>query len=242
MGSQGRAVRVVPETLSLSDAMRHLSLSPKTIQRIADEIDVVRVDGRWRVRVSDLEEWIVRHRSVEQMPAEPVGYPGCEMSLHPYLDVQNVFLDAPQCEAGPLIRAAFSRARIVLADGPAPAGAGTSTERICRSVLEREALSSTAFHPEVAYPHPEESGRRLLGANQIVAIRAVGPVDFHDAYGHRPRIVFILLTQTISVQLLWEARLSYLAHKEELVRRVLEARSAEDVRRIFSGPPDQSGS
>jgi hypothetical protein len=54
--------------------------------------------------------------------------------------------------------------------------------------------------------------------------------------------VFVLLTQTISVQLLWEARLSYLAHKEELVRRILEARSAEDVRKIFSGPPDQSGS
>jgi mannitol/fructose-specific phosphotransferase system IIA component (Ntr-type) len=242
MVSQRRDVRDAEETLSLSDAMRHLSLSPKTIQRIADELHVVRVDGRWRVRVSDLEEWIVRRRSVEQMPAEPVGYPGSEMSLHPYLEAQNVFLDAPQTDAGQLIRAAFSRARIVLAEGPTPAGAETATERICRSVLEREALSSTAFHPEVAYPHPLEAGRRLLGANQIVVIRAVGPVDFHDAYGHRPRIVFILLTQTISVQLLWEARVSYLAHKKELVRRILEARSAEDVRKVFSGPPDESGS
>jgi mannitol/fructose-specific phosphotransferase system IIA component (Ntr-type) len=240
VGSPRRTGRVVQETLSISDAMRHLSLSPRTIQRIADEIHVIRVDGRWGVRVSDLEEWIVRHRSVEQMPAEPVGYPGCEMSLHPYLDVQNVFLDAPQTEARQLIRAALSRARIVLA--PAPGGAETAIEPICRSVLEREALSSTAFHPEVAYPHPDESGRRLLGANQIVAVRAAGPVDFHDPNGHRPRIVFILLTQTISVQLLCEARLSYLAHKEELVRRILDARSAEDVRKIFSGPPNESGS
>lgn len=234
-------MREAEETMSVSDAMRYLSLSPTTIQRIAEELHVVRVDGRWRVRVSDLEEWIVRRRSVEQMPAEPVSYPGNEMSLHPYLDAANVFLDAPQTDAGQLIRAAFRRARIVLAEGPAPPGAETANERICRSVLEREALSSTAFHPDVAYPHPKEAGRRLLGANQIVVIRALGPVDFHDAYEHRPRIAFVLLTQTVSIQLLWEARLSYLVHKEELVRRVLEARSAQDLRDVFAGTGNESG-
>src|SRR5512143_1289015 len=148
MGSQERDLCDADETMSVSDAMRHLSLSPTTIQRIAGELRVVRVEGRWRVRVSDLEEWIVRRRSVEEMPAEPVRYPGGEMSLHPYLDVQNVFLDAPQPDAQQLIRAALHRARIVLAEGPGPAGAETANERICRSVLEREALSSTAFHPD----------------------------------------------------------------------------------------------
>ncbi len=230
------------ETMSVADAVRYLSLSPTTVRRLSGELHAVRVDGRWRLRVSDLEEWIARRRSVEQMPAEPVSYPGCEISLHPYLDVQNVFLDAPQRDAAQLIRAAFRRARIVLAEGPGPAGAETANERICRSVLEREALSSTAFHPDVAYPHPKEAGRRLLGSNQIVVIRALGPVDFHDPYEHRPRIAFILLTQTVSIQLLWEARLSYLVHKEELVRRLLEARSAEDVREVFAGTRDESGS
>ena len=126
--------------------------------------------------------------------------------------------------------------------GPGPAGAETANDRICRSVLEREALSSTAFHPEVAYPHPKDAGRRLLGANQMWWFGPSGPVDFHDAYEHRPRIAFILLTQTVSVQLLWEARLSYLVHREELVRRLLEARSAEDVRELFAGTRDESGS
>jgi excisionase family DNA binding protein len=112
--------------MSVSDAVRYLSLSPTTVRRLAGELHAVRVDGRWRLRVSDLEEWIARRRSVEQMPAEPVNYPGCEVSLHPYLDVQNVFLDAPQTDAEQLIRAAFRRARIVLAEGPGPAGAETS--------------------------------------------------------------------------------------------------------------------
>jgi mannitol/fructose-specific phosphotransferase system IIA component (Ntr-type) len=241
MDSQRLEACDAEETMSVSDAARHLSLSPRTIRRIAEELHAVRVDGHWRLRVCDLEEWIVRSRSVGQMPAEPVIYPGCEMSLHPYLDIQNVFLDAPQADADQLIRTAFRRARIVLAEGPGPAGEETANERICRSVLEREGLSSTAFHPDVAYPHPKDAGRRLLGANQIVVIRALNPVDFRDAYGHRPRIAFILLTQTISVQLLWEARLSYLVHKEELVRRVLEARSAEDIYEMFAGTRDESG-
>ncbi len=241
MDSQRLEARDAEETMSVSDAARHLSLSPRTIHRIAEELRAVRVDGHWRLRVSDLEEWIVRCRSVEQMP-EPVSYPGCEISLHPYLDIQNVFLDAPQTDAEQLISAAFRRARLVLAEGPGPAGEETANERICRSVLEREELSSTAFHPDVAYPHPKDTGRRLLGANQIVVIRALRPVDFHDVYGHRPRIAFILLTQTISVQLLWEARLSYLVHKKELVRRLLEARSAEDVYEVFAGTRDENGS
>jgi len=242
MGLKETRARDAEETMPVSDAVRYLSLSPTTIRRLTGELHAVRVDGRWRLRVSDLEEWIARRRSVEQMPAEPVSYPGCEMSLHPYLDVQNVFLDAPQTDAEQLIRAAFRRARIVLAEGPGPAGAETANERICRSVLEREALSSTAFHPDVAYPHPKDEGRRLLGANQMLVIRALRPVEFHDAYEHRPRIAFILLTQSVSVQLLWEARLSYLVHKEELVRRLLEAGSAEDALELFTGSRDQSGS
>jgi mannitol/fructose-specific phosphotransferase system IIA component (Ntr-type) len=228
------------ETMCVSDAARYLSLSPTTIHRIVAELHAVSVDGHWRLRVSDLEEWIVRCRSVE--PAEPVSYPGCEVSLHPYLDIQNVFLDALQTDAESLISAAFRRARLVLAEGPGEAGEETARQRICRSVLEREEISSTAFHPDVAYPHLKYAGRRLLGANQIVVVRALRPVDFHDVYGHRPRIAFILLTQTISVQLLWEARLSYLVHKEELVRRLLEARSAEDVYGMFAETRDENGS
>jgi mannitol/fructose-specific phosphotransferase system IIA component (Ntr-type) len=222
------------ETIPVSEAVRHLSLSPSTIRRATEELHAVRVDGRWHLRVRDLEEWITRGRPPELMLAEPVGYPGSETSLHPYLDVRNIILDAPQTEAQLLIRAAFRQARIVLTEGPAPRGVETLSERICRSVLEREALSNTAFHPDVAFPHPNDAGRRLLGANQIIVIRALQPVDFHDAYEHRPRVVFVLLTQSVSVQLLWEARLSYLVQKEGLVSKLLAAPTAGAAFDLFA--------
>jgi hypothetical protein len=64
MESQELEVRDAEETMSVSDAVRFLSLSPTTIHRIAKELHAVRVDGHWRLRVSDLDEWIVRCRSV----------------------------------------------------------------------------------------------------------------------------------------------------------------------------------
>ena len=73
MSSQERPVRDAGETMSVSDAMRYLSLSPTTIRRLAGELHAVRVDGRWRLRVSDLEEWIARRgRSSKFRPSRSV--------------------------------------------------------------------------------------------------------------------------------------------------------------------------
>lgn len=221
------------ENLSVSDAARYLSLSPTTIHRLVGDLPAMRVDGHWRLRVSDLEEWILRMRRLEELPAEPVDYPGREARLHPYLNVHNIFLDAPETHADRLIRAALSRSRIEFAVAPGGTEESILRERLSRSVLEREELSSTAYHPDAAFPHPKGDERGLLGANHIILVRAAGPVDFRDALGRSPRIVFILLARTISTQLIWEARLSHLVHRESLISRLLAARSAEDVHTVF---------
>ncbi len=197
------------------------------------ELRAIRVDGRWRFRVRDLDQWILRQRRADELLEEPVTYPGAEVRLHPYLDVRNIFLDEPETDSRRLIRTALSRAWLASGESPKVVEDEARRERVCRSVMEREELSSTAFHPDVAFPHPKSDDRHLLGANQIVVVRALGPIDFRDAYVHRPRIVFILLARTISLQLIWEARLSYLVHKERLVPRLLEARSPEEVSRLF---------
>jgi excisionase family DNA binding protein len=232
----------MPETISVSDAARHLSLSPTTIHRMVDELPAFRVSGRWRLRVSDLEEWILRRRRPEDLPAEPVNYPGGEVRLHPYLDLRNIFLDVPETDAGGVIRASIGRARLAFGGSPGEADASALRDRVCRSVLEREELSSTAFHPDAAFPHPKDEDRHLLGSNQIVVVRALGPVEFRDACMHRPRIVFLLLARTISVQLIWEARLSYLLHGERLLPRLLAAASAEEVYEAFEGASGEDAS
>jgi mannitol/fructose-specific phosphotransferase system IIA component (Ntr-type) len=168
------------------------------------------------------------------VPAKPFD-PRRDVRLHPYLDARNVLLDAPENDAANLIRSAFARARLVL-HGANGATSAATIDRVCRSVLEREALSSTAYHPEVAYPHPKDSERSLLGANQLVLIRARGPVDFRDPYGHRPRLALILLNPVVSMQFLWEARLSYLIQKRQLVPRLLNAVSPAEICNVFAKP------
>jgi mannitol/fructose-specific phosphotransferase system IIA component (Ntr-type) len=132
-----------------------------------------------------------------------------------------------------------SRARLALAQAPGEAEQEALRERLCRSVAEREEFSSTAFHPEAAFPRPKDADRSLLEANQIVVVRALGPVDFRDGRAHRPRIVFILLARTISVQLIWEARFSYLVHSGRLIPRLLGARSGEEVLEVLRDAQDE---
>jgi mannitol/fructose-specific phosphotransferase system IIA component (Ntr-type) len=100
--------------------------------------------------------------------------------------------------------------------------------------MERERLCSTALHPEVAFPHPREPEQCPLGRDQIVIVRAAQPVEFREIHGYRPRIVFLLLARTVSLQLLWEARLSHLLHQEGFVQKVLSAKSPRGLYEVFS--------
>jgi len=146
------------------------------------------------------------------------------------MDEKNIFLDVPDSEAGILIRNAIDRAALSLTERPEQA----AKERIHASIMEREALCSTALHPDVAFPHPRDPEKCPLGSDQIVIVRAARPVEFREMHGYRPRIVFLLLARKVSLQLLWEARLSHLLHREGFVEKLLSAKSARGLYEVFA--------
>jgi mannitol/fructose-specific phosphotransferase system IIA component (Ntr-type) len=51
---------------------------------------------------------------------------------------------------------------------------------------------------------------------------------------YRPRIVFLLLGRTVSLQLLWEARLSHLLHREGFVQKMLSVKSSREFYEVFA--------
>jgi len=215
--------------MSVSDAARYLSLSSRTIYRMVGEFPAIRLGGRWRFRVRDLDNWILKHRTgVEPLP-EPLDSAG-DARLYPYMDLQNIILDAPQKVAADLIRSALARAHL------APNGGSEeeAKERIVDAILEREKLCSTALHPDAAFPHPRDPEKCALAEHQIIVVRARGPVDFGEAHGYRPRIAIILLARTAAVQLVWEARLSHLLHREGLARQLLDARTEREIYDVFA--------
>ena len=217
------------EMMSVSDAARYLSLSARTVYRMVGELPAIRVSGRWRFRVRDLDNWILKQQSsVESLPEPLEG--AKDARLYPYMDVRNIFLDAPETVAADLIRSALLRSRLAL-------GGGSEKEmkdRICEAILEREELCSTALHPDAAFPHPRDPEKCALAEHQIIVVRARGPVDFGEAHGYRPRLAVILLARTAAVLLVWEARLGHLLHREGIAGRLLEARSAREIYDIFA--------
>jgi len=80
----------------------------------------------------------------------------------------------------------------------------------------------------------QETGLTLTAAlSNGLVVRAAEPVDFQDINGYRPRIVFILLARTVSTQLLWEARLSFLLQGDEVVKAVLSAKTPRALCEVF---------
>lgn len=223
--------------MTVAEVSSYLSLSARSVYRLVGDLPALRVGGRWRFRASDVDQWLLKQRTANETQIEPVEELGSQTRLFSHMDETNIFLDVADSEASSLIRNAIHRAKLELTEGPER----KAKERINASLLEREALCSTALHPEVAFPHPREPEKCPLGRDHIVVIRAAQPVEFGEIHGYRPRIVFLLLARTVSLQLRWEARLSHLLHRKGFVQRVLSANSAGELYRVFApSSPDSA--
>jgi len=228
---QTRKKNALPETrtMSVSEVSNFLSLSASSVYALIGELKAVRIGGRWHFRTSDVEKWLLKQRSAGEPQIEPVRELGSQVRLFSYMEEANVFLDVTDSDALTLIRNAIRRARLDLTDGPEQ----EAKQRIYESIMERENLCSTALHPSVAFPHPRDPEKCPFGRDQIIVVRAQQPVEFREINGYRPRIVFLLLARSVSLQLLWEARLSHLLHREEFVQAVLSAKSPRELCGVF---------
>ena len=228
--------RPKPRTMTVAEVAACLSLSPSSVYRLANELRALRVAGRWAFKASDVEQWLLQHRPAGELPPEPVESIGSKIRLRPHVDERNVFLDVAGTNATAAIRYAIEHAHLLLTD----ASEAAARQQILESILERERLCSTALHPDVAFPHPREPERCPLGSDQILVVRSARPLDFAEAHGYRPRVLFVLLARTISLQLVWEARLSHLIHRGDFVEKILEAKTPGEVHALFA-PADADG-
>jgi nitrogen PTS system EIIA component len=216
--------------MTVAELSDYLSLSARSVYRLVGDLPAIRVGGRWRFRVSDVEKWLLKQRRASEPQIEPVEQLGSKLRLLSHIKPANIFLDVPEAEASALIRKAIDRASLELSEGAGE----DAKEQLVTSIMEREALCSTALHPDVAFPHPRDPEKCPLGADQIVVVRAAKPIEFHEIHGYKPRVAFILLARSASLQLLWEARLSHLLHREGFVEKLLSAATPEQMYLVFS--------
>jgi len=216
--------------MTVAELSNYLSLSQRSVYRLVGDLPAIRVGGRWRFRVTDVEQWLLKQRKATEPQIEPVEELGARLRLLSHIDEANIFLDLPETQAPAIIRSAIDRASLALTEKPETA----ARERIYASIMQRESLCSTALHPEVAFPHPREPEKCPLADDRIVVVRAAKPVDFGEIHGYRPRMVFLLLARSASLQLLWEARLSHLLHREGFDRGLLSAGSPREMYELFA--------
>jgi excisionase family DNA binding protein len=232
-----RDARQADPMMTVAEVSNYLSLSATSVYRLAHDLRALRVNGRWAFRVSDVEQWLLKHRTADETQVQPVEELGSEVRLFSHIDERNIFLDVPDSEAASLIRNSIRRAALSLTESPEEA----AKERLVASIMEREGLCSTALTPEVAFPHPREPEKSPLGRDQIVIVRAAGPVEFREIHGYRPRIVFLLLARAVSLQLLWQARLSHLLHRKGFVQRILSAQTPHALFEVFAPTSSKNG-
>ena len=216
--------------MTVAEVAACLSLSPSSVYRLANELRALRVAGRWAFKASDVEHWLLKHRTAGELPPEPVESIGSRVRLLPHVDERNVFIDVAGSNAAAAIRYAIEHAHLLLTD----ASDGAARQQILESILERERLCSTALHPDVAFPHPRDPEGCPLGSDQILVVRSARPLDFSEAHGYRPRVLFVLLARSISLQLVWEARLSHLIHRGGFVEKILAAKTAREIHGLFA--------
>ncbi len=211
------------DILSIRQLAEYLMVSEKTIYRMLERnrLPAVRVGAQWRFRKRDIDAWLdeqVRRVEVEKAALEELE--PAEIDLHPLLLPENVWLDAPAPSRDELIGWMVGRATL---------DPGVDREALAASIRARENVGSTALVTGAAFPHPNEPAAFRFSKKRLLLAVTREPVDFHDPYGHRPRVVVVILARSVQGYLHAISRAVKLFGNAALVARLLKATAPADV-------------
>jgi excisionase family DNA binding protein len=74
-----RDARQADPMMTVAEVSNYLSLSATSVYRLAHDLRALRVNGRWAFRVSDVEQWLLKHRTADETQVQPVEELGSEV-------------------------------------------------------------------------------------------------------------------------------------------------------------------
>ncbi|HSL91496.1 MAG TPA: PTS sugar transporter subunit IIA [Candidatus Limnocylindrales bacterium] len=114
-----------------------------------------------------------------------------------------------------------------------------SVQGLTSILLDRESLGSTGIGDGVAIPHG-----KVPGLTRLVAVfgRSRAGVQFHSLDGKPTHLFFLVMApeQSAGMHLKALARISRLLKDARFRRSLLDARDADDLRRIFKEEDDRA--
>ena len=114
-----------------------------------------------------------------------------------------------------------------------------SAQALTSILLDRESLGSTGIGDGVAIPHGKVPGLNRLSA---VVARSRAGVQFHSLDGKPAHLFFLVVApeQSAGMHLKAVARISRLLKDARFRRSLLDARDADDLRRILKEEDDKA--
>jgi excisionase family DNA binding protein len=172
----------VPETQSAGDILtirqlaEYLMISEKTVYRMLDRIQLpaVWIGAQWRFRRQDIDGWLTEEaRRVEYGGQRGVldTFETAEIAIQPLVARENVWLALKPRSRDELLSFMIHEATL---------GPDVDRRQLLRSVLDREALCSTAQEP----------------------------IHYSDPHGHRPRVIAMILARSRAIKPFGDAKLA----------------------------------
>lgn len=224
------SVAPVPDSiLTIKQLAEYLMVSEKTVYRMLDrnELPAIRLGAQWRFRQQDIDSWLndeVRRVEFEGKRAA-LDAGESEIAIAPLLTPENVWLSVAPPSRDELIRFMVREAAL---------DAHVDRDQLVRSILEREAICSTAVLESAAFPHPAEARPFRFSRKRMLLAVLRDRLDFADPHGHRPRLVGVILARSVQGQLLALSRAIKLFANPLLIDRLSSADNAEGAIRLIA--------
>ncbi|HSP17396.1 MAG TPA: helix-turn-helix domain-containing protein [Thermoanaerobaculia bacterium] len=220
----------MPDTiLTIKQLADYLMVSEKTVYRMLDrnELPALRLGAQWRFRQADIDAWLNDEvRRVEYEGKRGALDESSEIAIAPLLSPENVWLSVTPSSRDELIHFMVHEAAL---------DAHVDRDQLVRSILEREAICSTAVLESAAFPHPVETRNFRFSRKRVLLAVLRAGIDFADPHGHRPRIVAMILARSVQGQLLALSRAIKLFADAALIDRLASAPDANEAIRLVAG-------
>lgn len=213
------------DILTIRQLAEYLMVSEKTVYRMLDrnELPAVRVGAQWRFRRQDIDAWLteeVRRVEYEGQRGALDALNASEIAIAPLLTPENVWLSVTPGSRDELFTFLSREASI---------DAHVDRDELLRSMLDREAVCSTAVLQDAAFPHPLDPRPFRFARKRLLLAVLREPLDFHDPHNHRPRVVAAILARSVQGQLLAFSRALKLFGESALIDRLAAAQEPSEA-------------
>ena len=210
------------DILTIRQLAEYLMISEKTVYRMLDrnQLPAVRVGAQWRFRRQAIDAWLTDEaRRVEYGGRRDVldAFETAEIAIHPLMATENVWLALRPRSRDELLSFMIHEATL---------DRDVDRQQLLRSVLDREALCSTALVENAAFPHPLDPHPFRFSRKQVLLAVLQEPIDYSDPHGHRPRVIAMILARSTQGHLLALSRAIKLFGDAGLTERLASAPEA----------------